>query len=163
MEKIKNRLIELLTENARYTVGQLSEITGVDASTVERAMEQLEDDGVIVKYSAIINNEALPQKKVQALIEVKVSPQKLKGFDSYAEEIYSFKEVNSLYLMSGVFDLAVFVEGKDITDIARFVSERLSVIDGITSVQTHFILKRYKIEGQITKISDERERQLIQA
>ena len=101
--------------------------------------------------------------KVQALIEVKVSPQKLKGFDSYAEEIYSFKEVSSLYLMSGVFDLAVFVEGKDITDIARFVSERLSVIDGITSVQTHFILKRYKIEGQITKVSDERERQLIQA
>ncbi len=163
MEKIKEVLIDLLTENARYTVSQLSDITGADASTVERAMRQLEEDGVIVKYSAIINNEALPQKKVQALIEVKVSPQKLKGFDSYAEEIYSFKEVSSLYLMSGVFDLAVFVEGKDITDIARFVSERLSVIDGITSVQTHFILKRYKIEGQITKISDERERQLIQA
>ena len=163
MEKIKSLLIDLLTENARYTVNQLADITGVDASMVERAMKQLEDDGVIVKYSAIINNEAMPQKKVQALIEVKVSPQKLKGFDSYAEEIYSFKEVSSLYLMSGVFDLAVFVEGKDITDIARFVSERLSVIDGITSVQTHFILKRYKIEGQITKVSDERERQLIQA
>lgn len=163
MEKIKERLIELLTENARYTVSQLSAVTGADADMVERAMKELENDGVIVKYSAIINNEKLPQKKVQALIEVKVSPQKLKGFDSYAEEIYSFKEVSSLYLMSGVFDLAVFVEGKDISDIAKFVAERLSVIDGITSVQTHFILKRYKIEGQITKISEERERQIIQA
>jgi DNA-binding Lrp family transcriptional regulator len=163
MEKIKNRLIELLTENARYTVEQLAVVTGEDAATVERAMKELESDGVIVKYAAIINNELLPQKKVQALIEVKVSPQKLKGFDSYAEEIYSFKEVSSLYLMSGVFDLAVFVEGKDISDIAKFVAERLSVIDGITSVQTHFILKRYKIEGQITKVSEERERQLVQA
>lgn len=163
MEQIKNRLIELLTENARYTVEQLAVVIGVDADTVERAMKELENDGVIVKYAAIINNELLSQKRVQALIEVKVSPQKLKGFDSYAEEIYSFKEVSSLYLMSGVFDLAVFVEGKDISDIAKFVAERLSVIDGITSVQTHFILKRYKIEGQITKVSDERERQLIQA
>ncbi len=163
MEKIKNRLIELLTENARYTTEQLAVVTGVDAATVERAMKELESDGVIVKYAAIINNELLPQKKVQALIEVKVSPQKLKGFDSYAEEIYSFKEVSSLYLMSGVFDLAVFVEGEDISDIAKFVAERLSVIDGITSVQTHFILKRYKIEGQITKVSEERERQLVQA
>jgi DNA-binding Lrp family transcriptional regulator len=163
MEKIKERLIELLTENARYTVNQLVAVTGADAATVERAMKELENDGVIVKYAAIVNNEMLPHKKVQALIEVKVSPQKLKGFDSYAEEIYSFKEVNSLYLMSGVFDLAVFVEGKDISDIAKFVAERLSVIDGITSVQTHFILKRYKIEGQITKVSEERERQIIQA
>lgn len=163
MEKLKNDLIQLLTENARYTYAQLSAITCVDEQTVVKAVKELEEDGVIVKYSAIVNTEALPQKKVQALIEVKVAPQKLKGFESYAEEIYSFKEVSSLYLMSGVFDLAVFVEGKDISEIARFVSERLSVIDGITGVSTHFILKRYKIEGQITKPSEERKRQLIQA
>ena len=163
MEKLKTDLIQLLTENARYTYAQLSAITCVDEKTVAKAVKELEDDGVIVKYSAIVNTEALPQKKVQALIEVKVAPQKLKGFESYAEEIYSFKEVSSLYLMSGVFDLAVFVEGKDISEIARFVSERLSVIDGITGVSTHFILKRYKIEGQITKPSEERQRQLIQA
>ena len=163
MDNLKNSLLELLTENARYSFNQLSAITGADEEQVKLAVKELEDDGVIVKYSAILNAEALPKKKVQALIEVKVAPQKLKGFDSYAEEIYSFKEVSSLYLMSGVFDLAVFVEGKDISDIAKFVAERLSVIDGITSVQTHFILKRYKIEGQITKVSEERERQLVQA
>ena len=163
MQELKNQLIKLLSENARYTYDQLAAMVGSDAATVETAVKELEKDGVIVKYSAILNAEALAEKKVNALIEVKVAPQKLKGFDSCAEEIYHFKEVQSLYLMSGGFDLAVFVEGKDITDIAKFVSEKLSVIDGIISVQTHFILKRYKIEGQVTKPDEENRRQLIQA
>ena len=163
MNELQSKLIKLLDENARYTYAQLAAMIGVDAATVEQNIKQLEQDGVIVKYSAIINTEALKEDKtVSALIEVKVAPQKLKGFDSCAEEIYNFKEVKSLYLMSGVFDLAVFVEGKSITDIATFVSEKLSVIDGITSVQTHFILKRYKIEGHVTKQNEEK-RQIIQA
>jgi DNA-binding Lrp family transcriptional regulator len=164
MENLKTELIKLLSENAKYTFKQLSAMTGADESVVESAVRELENDGVIVKYSAIVNDEALGNsKKVSALIEVKVAPQKLNGFDSYAEEIYSFPEVKSLYLMSGVFDLAVFVEGDGITDIAKFVAEKLSVIDGITSVQTHFILKRYKIEGHVTKQDDGRKRQIIQA
>ena len=108
MDNLKNSLLELLTENARYSFNQLSAITGVDEEQVKLAIKELEDDGVIVKYSAILNAEALPNKKVQALIEVKVAPQKLKCFDSYSEEIYSFKELSSIYLMSGVFDLAFF-------------------------------------------------------
>ena len=163
MKELKNKLIELLTENARYTYAQLSAMIGCDERAIENAVKELQAEGVIVKYSAIINTEAMENKRVEALIEVKVAPQKLNGFDSYAEEIYSFKEVKSLYLMSGGFDLAVFVEGKDITDIAKFIAERLSVIDGIVSVQTHFILKKYKIEGQVTKPTDKRERVLIQA
>lgn len=163
MDKLKKDLIKLLGENARYTYEQLAAMTATDRARVEKAIKELEADGVIVKYAAIFNTEVLADKKVQALIEVKVAPQKLKGFDSYAEQLYNFSEVQSLYLMSGVFDLAVFVEGNHITDIARFVSEKLSVIDGITSVQTHFILKRYKIEGQVTKISEESKRQIIQA
>lgn len=163
MEKLKNQLINLLSENARYTYAQLSAMVGTDESTVERAVKELEKDGVIVKYAAILNAEALTEKKVNALIEVKVAPQQLKGFDSCAEEIYNFKEVQSLYLMSGGFDLAVFVEGRDISDIAKFVSEKLSVIDGIISVQTHFILKRYKIEGQVTKPDQDLRREIIQA
>ena len=163
MEKIKNQLIQLLTENARYSYLQLATMVGADEGTVERAVKELEKDGVIVKYAAILNAEALIEKKVNALIEVKVAPQQLKGFDSCAEEIYNFKEVQSLYLMSGGFDLAVFVEGKDISDIAKFVSEKLSVIDGIISVQTHFILKRYKIEGQVTVPDVDLRKQIIQA
>ena len=163
MGKIKNQLIQLLTENARYSYSQLATMIGADEGTVERAVKELEKDGVIVKYAAILNAEALTEKKVNALIEVKVAPQQLKGFDSCAEEIYNFKEVQSLYLMSGGFDLAVFVEGKDISDIAKFVSEKLSVIDGIISVQTHFILKRYKIEGQVTVPDVDLRKQIIQA
>ena len=165
MNQFKKNLIKLLSENARYTFGQLSAMTGKDEKDVISAVSELEKDGVIVKYSAIINTDAMGEehKKVQAEIEVKVAPQKLKGFDSYAEEIYSFPEVQSLYLMSGGFDLAIFVEGDSITDIAKFVSEKLSVIDGIVSVQTHFILKKYKIEGQVTKPSEEVKRQIIQA
>jgi len=163
MEKIKNDVLKLLTENARYSSKEMALMLGADEKTVENAVCSLEKDGVIVKYSAILNTEVLAENTVQALIEVKVAPQKLKGFDAYAEEIYSFPEVTSLYLMSGGFDLAVFVEGKRLTDIAKFVAEKLSIIDGITSVATHFILKKYKIEGTVTKTSEESKRQIIQA
>ena len=163
MKNLKETLIELLQENAKYTIEQLSTMTVSNEKAVARAIKEMEDEGVIVKYATIVNTEVLEKKKVQAMIEVKVAPQKLNGFDSYAEEIYSFKEVKSLYLMSGGFDLAVFVEGNDITDIAKFISQKLSIIDGIVSVATHFILKKYKIEGQVTKPPKESERQLIQA
>ena len=163
MNAFKLQIIELLKDNARYTNAQLASVLGVSEAEVSSAVSELEKEGVIVKYSAIVNNEAVGDNSVQALIEVKVAPQKLKGFDSYAEEIYSFEEVKSLYLMSGGFDLAVFVEGKSLADLARFVAEKLSVIDGIVSVQTHFILKKYKIEGQITKKSEESQRQIVQA
>ena len=165
MQKLKMDLLKLLGENARYTYKQLAAMTDKTEAEVEACVKELEADGVIVKYAAILNTEAMSEvnRKVQALIEVKVAPQKLKGFDSYAEEIYNFAEVQSLYLMSGAFDLAIFVEGDAITDIAKFVAEKLSVIDGITSVQTHFILKKYKIEGHVTKPSEEIKRQIIQA
>lgn len=162
MKDLKTALVELLEENAKYSYEELSAITGVSEKEVEKAVSELEQEGVIVKYSAIINTEKTA-KNVEALIEVKVLPQKLKGFDSYAEQLYSFKEVKTLYLMSGGFDLAVFVVGKDIGEIARFISEKLSVIDGISGVATHFILKKYKIEGQVTFKNEESERQIIQA
>lgn len=165
MLKLKKQLLELLSENARYQNSQLAVATGATEEQVAKAILELEEDGVIVKYSAIINTQASEEfgEKVQALIEVKVAPQNLKGFDSYAEELYSFKEVQSLYLMSGAFDLAIFIEGNKITDIAKFVSEKLSIIDGITSVQTHFVLKKYKIEGHVTQKDSARQRQIVQA
>lgn len=163
MEKIQNAIIKLLTENARYTFKQMGDMLSLSEKEVEQQVKVLEEKGIIVKYSAILNTEIMAERAVQAMIEVKVAPQKLKGFDAYAEELYKFDEVQSLYLMSGGFDLAIFVEGKHITDVAKFVSEKLSVIDGITAVQTHFILKKYKIEGQITKPSEEINRQIVGA
>lgn len=163
METLKKQILKLLTEDARYSSSKIAEILGANEKDVDCAVKDLEKSGAIVKYSAILNTEVINTKVVEALIEVKVAPQKLKGFDAYAEDLYDFEEVKSLYLMSGGFDLAVFVEGENISDIAKFVAEKLSVIDGITAVQTHFILKKYKIEGQITKTAEEHKRQIYQA
>lgn len=161
MTKTEKSVLELLCENARYSYEQMADMLKLKKEEVAAAVESLEKNKVVVKYAAIVNTEALSEKNVQALIEVKVAPQKLKGFDSCAEEIYNFSEVKSLYLMSGGFDLAVFVEGKDISDIAKFVAEKLSVLEGIIGVATHFILKKYKTEGQITKPVEERRREII--
>lgn len=162
MDKLSKSIIRLLQENARYSFAEMSDMIGVTEKEVKAAVEELEKNKTIVKYAAILNTEAIEDKTVQALIEVRVAPQKLKGFDSCAEEIYNFTEVKSLYLMSGGFDLAVFVEGKDISAIAKFVAEKLSVVDGIVGVATHFILKKYKIEGQITRPVGENRRELFQ-
>lgn len=151
MENLKNKIISLLQEDARYTTADLAVMTGESEKTVKETVSTLEDAGAIVKYSAIINSEVLESDGVEALIEVKVVPQKLVGFDAFAEELYNFNEVKSLYLMSGSFDLAIMVAGKNITEVAKFVSEKLGVIDGIVSVATHFILKKYKVEGQVCK------------
>lgn len=163
MTELSEKVLALLGENARYSFAEMADVLGVPETEVKRAVEELEKSKTIVKYAAILNTEVLRDKKVQALIEVKVSPQKLKGFESCAEAICNFSEVQSLYLMSGGFDLAVFVEGKDIGAIAQFVAERLSVLDGIVGVATHFILKKYKIEGQITRPDESNKREIIQA
>lgn len=163
MGELKEKVLGLLSENARYSFAEMADILGVRESDVKNTVEELEKSKTVVKYAAILNTDALAEKKVQALIEVKVAPQKLKGFESCAEEICNFTEVQSLYLMSGGFDLAVFVEGNDIGAIAKFVAERLSVLDGIVGVATHFILKKYKIEGQITRPDETNKREIIQA
>ena len=129
---------------------------------VSAAIENMEESGVIVKYTAIVNGEVLSEEIVQALIEVRVTPQKVNGFDAIAEEIYRFDEVQSLYLMSGGYDLAVFIEGRSLRDVSRFVAERLSTIDGILSTATHFILKKYKIEGTIADRPDDSMRLSVQ-
>lgn len=159
---MKNEILKLLENNAKLTDKEISKFLNAGEEKIKELRTELEEDGVIVKYSAIINTEKTEQKNIEALIEVKVAPQKLKGFDFYAEQLYNFNEVKSLYLMSGGFDLAVFVSGKDIKDISSFVAEKLSVIDGIVSVATHFILRKYKIEGQIA-VKEQDKRQILQA
>ena len=160
MQKLKKSIIKLLSDNARYSFSQLSLMTGETEEAVKKAVEEMENDGTIVKYALIVDAEKLNEEKVEALIEIKVVPQKLKGFDAIADEVCAFKEVKSLYLMSGGFDLAVFVEGKSITEVSKIVSEKLAFIDGVLGTQTHFILKKYKVEGQNTK-KEEDKRQIL--
>lgn len=158
MEKLKKDILSLLQEDARQSAEQMAVMLGKKEEEVKIAIEEMEIDGIIVKYNALVNYDKLDEECVQALIEVKVTPQRNRGFDAIAEDIFRFKEVKSLYLMSGGFDLAVFVEGKSIKEVAMFVSERLSLLDTVISTATHFILKKYKVEGTIM---DEKEKKRL--
>ena len=160
MVELKKQLIEYLVENSRYTTKQLAMMLGASEEVVAAAIKELEDEKVIVKYTAVVNSDKQDSSEVTALIQVSVKPQKLKGFDALAEELCAFPEVQNLYLISGGFDLAVIVKAKDLGAVARFVSEKLSGIDGVISVSSHFILKKYIIEGQPTTPSSS-ERQIL--
>lgn len=155
MKKLETDILGILQEDCRYTPAKIAVMLDKSEEEVTAAIAALELRGVIVKYTAIVNDERLSDDIVQALIEVKVSPQKNSGFDAIAEEVYRFDEVKSCYLMSGGYDLAVFIEGKNLREVARFVSERLSTLDEVQSTATHFILKKYKIEGTITDTEDD--------
>ena len=155
MEKLETDILKILEEDCRYSPAKIAVMLEREEDEVRAAISHMEEAGIIVKYTAIVNGERLADEVVQALIEVKVSPQKSNGFDAIAEEVYRFDEVKSCYLMSGGYDLAVFIEGKTLREVARFVSERLSTLDDVLSTSTHFILKKYKIEGVITDREDD--------
>ena len=149
MRNLKDDVLAILKDDARTPVKEIAEMLGKDEAEIASVVERLEKTGVIVKYTAVVNDERTARDYVEALIEVKVAPVREKGFDEIAEYIYQFDEVKSVYLMSGAYDLAVFVEGRTLRDAARFVSEKLSVIDKVLSTATHFILKKYKLGGVI--------------
>ena len=149
MKKLQAKLIRLLKEDARYTAEELAAMVGESAETVKAEIRALEDDGVIVKYTAIVNEDLVEEETVEALIEVKVTPQRGHGFDSIAAEIAAHPEVKNLYLMSGAYDLAVIVESASLKAVSRFVSECISTYDSVISTATHFILKKYKVEGAL--------------
>lgn len=143
------QVLELLQENAKLTPKQLSVMLGEDEAAVESAIRQYEKDGVIRGYHALINWERTQTQKAAALIELRVSPKKDTGFDEIAGRIMNFPEVESVYLMSGGYDLAVTVSGRSMQDVAMFVQKRLAPIDGVLSTATHFLLTRYKDGGVI--------------
>lgn len=161
MSKLEKDILKLLREDARYSAGKIAVMLGEDENKVAQIIADMEKKGIIVKYSAFINAD-LAEDTVQALIEVKVVPQKSHGFDAIAQDIYNMEEVKSLYLMSGAYDLAVFVEGKSLKDVAMFVSERLSAMDTVLSTATHFILKKYKIEGTVVGARERTSRLAVQ-
>lgn len=149
MEKIKKDILTLLTEDSRLSAASLAAMLGVSEDEAKIAVSELEADGIIVKYTAIVNENISDEEKVEALIEVKVTPQRGHGFDSIAAEIAAHPEVKNLYLMSGAYDLAVIVESASLKAVSRFVSECISTYDSVISTATHFILKKYKVEGAL--------------
>lgn len=156
-----NEILEILDEDSRRTPEEIAVMVGADVDDVREAIEELENNKVIVKYNTIVNWDMTDREYVTALIEVKVTPQRDLGFDAIAERIYRFPEVKSVYLMSGDYDLTVMVEGRTMKEVAFFVAEKLSVIDSVLSTATHFVLKKYKIDGIILEEEEKDYRQVI--
>lgn len=150
MEDLDRQILNVLKEDCRYPAKKIAVMLGEKEETIAARIRKLEESGAIVKYAAIVNGEILDEDRVEALIEVKVTPQKGHGFDALAEEISRYDEVTGVYLMSGAYDLAVFVSGRSLKSISRFVYEKISTFSGVTGTATHFILRKYKIEGNET-------------
>ncbi len=140
-------IVKILQQNARISNDKLSKILGITPAEAEEKIKTLEKEGVIKGYSVIVDDELYDKSTVYATIELKVTPQRDCGFDDIAKTIMMYDEVESVSLMSGAYDLAVEVKGNNLKDVALFVSERLSTIDGVLSTATHFILKKYKEKG----------------
>ena len=151
-------LLQLLRTHARYSHEQLAEMLTLNAADVATRIRELEKDGSILGYHAVINADALGDQRVSAFIEVKLTPERGGGFDRLAIRIARFDQVVSCYLASGCYDLMVVVEGDDLPDVARFVSEKLSSLDGVLSTATHFRLKTYKENGFAFEAEDGGER-----
>jgi len=154
-------ILKILENDARARPKQISDMTGMPQTEVTRLIKQAWQDGVILKYKAIVNWDKAENEHVFALIEVKLEPQKDVGFDSIAERIYRFPQARSVYLVSGTYDLFVLVLGKNNHEIANFVSQKLSHIDGVKATNTQFILKRYKEDGEIIEGLEEVKRQPV--
>lgn len=144
---MKNDIIRILQQNARISDQALGDMLGISAEEAAAEISRLEEEGVIRGYSVILDDEIYDKSTVYATIELKVTPQRDCGFDDIAKTIMMYDEVESVNLMSGAYDLAVEVKGNNLKDVALFVSERLSTIDGVLSTATHFILKKYKEKG----------------
>lgn len=156
-------IIEILERDSRATPEEIARMLRMTPKAVSMAIKKMEKEGIILKYKTVINKELIKEEQndVRALIEVKLTPQKNVGFDNLAERIYQFPEVTSCYLMSGTYDLLVVVEGKNIHTVSSFVSEKLSPMDGVRGTVTHFILKKYKEDGDILKLPERSRRPAI--
>ena len=158
-----DKLLKLLCQNSQFSTAELAAMLGEPEDYIKAQIKEYENKGVIKGYQAIVNWEDMDDSFVEALIELRVAPKKETGFDDIAEMCMAFDEVESVYLMAGVYDLALIVRGQTMQDIAMFVAKKLSTIDGVLSTGTHFIMRRYKDRGvNLTSFDGEKdERSLI--
>ncbi len=161
--KNDDKILALLDQDARLTAAQIADMVDMPEEAVAQRIRDLEKDNTIIGYKTLIDWEKTEKEFVTALIEVKTTPQKGMGFDEIARQIYSHHQVESVYLMSGSFDLTVIISGKSLKDVARFVSEQLAPMENVLSTGTHFILKKYKEQGVEFEPSARDEREVLQA
>jgi DNA-binding Lrp family transcriptional regulator len=143
------KVFEILENDARLTAEQVATMAGVTEAEVKKVVAEAEKERIIVKYKTMINWEKVGDDRVWAMIEVNIHPQKDVGFDALAERIYRFPQVRTVYLVSGTYDLAVFIVGKTMQEVGLFVSQKLAPLEGVQGTVTHFLLKRYKEDGEI--------------
>lgn len=153
-----NQILQMLEKDARLTPEQVAVMTELDAGDIRNAIREYEEKGVIVAYQALIDWDKTDREYVSAVIELKVTPQRDRGFDHIAEKICKFPEVKSLCLMSGGYDFQVTLEGKTLREVALFVTSKLSTIDDVISTATHFVLRKYKDHGVIYEVPEVDER-----
>ncbi len=151
-------LLKLLEEHALRSPEELAKMLDAKLIDVKRRIKQYEDDKVILGYKAVINDDKVDTDLVKAVIEVKIQPEREGGFDRIAKRIAKFDEVTSLFLMSGGYDLLIFVEGRSLREVAQFVAEKLATLQGVTSTGTHFMLKTYKEQGVMMEGEEGNER-----
>ena len=155
------KLLELLEQDCTVPTAALAAAAGISEEEAKTAVKQYEGDRTILGYQAINDWDRVRKENVTALIEVNITPQSIDGFDRIAERIYQYDEVESMYLMGGSFDLTVIISGRTLREVARFVSERLAPIQGVTGTATHFILKKYKEKHLVFRPQDPEEREYI--
>ena len=163
MQNLQMQLLQLLQEDCRLPLEKLATMTGSDLQTVAGVIDDMEQKGVILRYRPVINWDKTDRERVEAMIEVRVTPQRDQGFDAIARRIYRFDEVKTVYLMSGAYDLLLLVEAHTLKELAFFVSTKLSTLETVTGTATHFVLKRYKSDGVIFEGSNQDKRLVVTA
>lgn len=160
---MREQILAAIEKNSRIGVKELAIVLGAQEVAIAEELAALEAEGIICGYNTIIDWEKTSIEKVTALIEVRITPQRGQGYDHIAERIYKYPEVDSVYLISGGYDLMVILEGKSLQAVASFVNEKLATIDGVLSTATHFILKKYKEHGTVLakKYDDTREKVVL--
>ncbi len=155
---MREKILTFIEKNSRISTKELAVLLGMNEVDVVNELEAMEKEGIICGYHTLIDWDKVTNEKINALIEVRVTPQRGHGFDVIAERIYKYPEVEATYLISGGYDLMVILEGKTIREVSQFVSEKLSTLETVISTSTHFVLKKYKDHGTILheKYEDER-------
>ena len=155
---MRKQILSYLEKNSKMDSKEIAILLGTEPDVVENEIRKMEEEKIICGYHTMIDWDKTSSEMVTALIEVRVTPQRGMGFDKVAERIYNYPEVNSVYLISGGFDLMVTLEGKTLREISQFVSDKLSALDQVLSTKTNFILKKYKDHGTVMapKAKDER-------
>ncbi|MFZ5632350.1 MAG: Lrp/AsnC family transcriptional regulator [Bacillota bacterium] len=154
-------ILELLESNAKLTENDIAIMLSMDVEEVKKRIKELENNKTILRYITLINWEKVGNEKVSAMIEVRTTPQRDVGFDAVAERIYRFPEVRSVRLVSGTYDLAVYIEGRSMREVSNFVATKLATIEGVVSTTTHFVLKTYKQDGVIIEDGEEDRRLVV--